>query len=63
MPRPKIDNPKSKMLNVRFEETEVDDLDLYARSLGLSRSRYVRQLVREGIARERARERKQKGRK
>ena len=43
MGRPPIENPRSKKLTIRITENELKDIDLCAKSLGISKTDLVMQ--------------------
>lgn len=45
MGRPTIENPKNKKLTIRVTENELNDIDMCAKSLGISKTDLVMQGV------------------
>lgn len=57
---PTTNNPREKIVTIRLTDDEADDLDRYAKSRGLSRSRAVRDAVDRVIAAHQRKQTKQK---
>lgn len=58
---PTTSNPRTVFVTLRFTDDEAAELDLYADSNGMSRSKYVRDAVFRVIEAEKKRAKRQRG--